>query len=93
MFGTYGTYPGGNSSQQLMRLSEYMQTSWATFAKNPTAGPGWQNASSGYVQVLGGANGFATGGNSSLFKGSTAGALDGGRCELWRPVYQAVDGA
>lgn len=93
VFGTYTTYPG-TSSQQLARLSEYIQSSWATFARNPAGGPGWAGAGTGYVHVLGGPNGFVSGGaGSSLFKASTTPALDDGRCALWQPIYQLVNGA
>lgn len=93
VFGTYSLYSenGGPTSQE-MRLSEYMQTSWATFARNPTGGPSgsvWPEAP--YIHVLGGANGFdeATGG---LTGETNSAALDGGRCSLWTPIYELTTG-
>ena len=43
MFGTYdlGSSLLGPSTSYESRLSEYIQTAWATFAKNPMGGPGW----------------------------------------------------
>ncbi|MCJ1394787.1 hypothetical protein MMC18_007667 [Xylographa bjoerkii] len=37
----FGTYPPVGATAQQVALSEYMQTAWADFAKNPTRGPGW----------------------------------------------------
>lgn len=37
----FGTYFQAGATEPQKRLSEFMQTSWATFAKNPNGGPGW----------------------------------------------------
>lgn len=57
----FGTYPRDNqTTTQQVRLSRFMQRSWADFAKDPSNGPGWasvNNTSQG-LEVLG-ANGIA----------------------------------
>lgn len=53
----WGTYTRKGATKQQVQLSKYMQTEWANFAKNPTAGPkgGWPELSAvGNVQNLGG---------------------------------------
>jgi len=87
VWGTYNVYGGdiGNSGR---RLSELMQSMWATFAKNPMAGPapGWNEVGDGgFVQVLGGAGGLT--GQGTLRRAGSTGELDGGRCDIWRPAY------
>jgi carboxylesterase type B len=47
----FGTYPKTGATEQQKRLSEYMQSSWAKFAKNPSAGPGWKGWPN--VRILG----------------------------------------
>lgn len=37
----FGTYERANTTAQQMALSQYMQTAWASFAKDPASGPGW----------------------------------------------------
>ncbi|KAF2164978.1 hypothetical protein M409DRAFT_67655 [Zasmidium cellare ATCC 36951] len=37
----FGTYSRENATAQQRALSQYMQSAWANFAKNPTSGPGW----------------------------------------------------
>ena len=74
----FGTYFQAGATEQQRRLSEYMQTSWATFAKNPMGGPGW----SGWpqVQVLGpDPLGYSTG----------AGVIDQ-RCFAYQGGYRAL---
>lgn len=90
VFGTYGLYQdpifGGPTAEEA-RLSELMQDMWATFAKNPTGGPaaGWEEAGTGFVEVLGGPGGSNAQG--MLRSGSDAVNIDGSRCEIWRPFY------
>jgi carboxylesterase type B len=50
----FGTYPRDGSSNDQAKLSEYMQTAWAQFAKDPTHGPGWVGyGKKGNVEALG----------------------------------------
>ncbi|MCJ1311332.1 hypothetical protein MMC25_005003 [Agyrium rufum] len=37
----FGTYSSAGATAQQIALSKYMQTTWASFAKNPAAGPDW----------------------------------------------------
>lgn len=37
----FGTYPRVNATALEARTSQYLQTSWTAFAKNPSKGPGW----------------------------------------------------
>ena len=77
----FGTYPKVNATAEEMNLSKYMQTTWATFAKNPLAGPSWpQDAEVGVLGSPGDPLRFNVG----------AGALDE-RCALYAPIY-AVEG-
>ncbi|KAF2405579.1 alpha/beta-hydrolase [Trichodelitschia bisporula] len=46
VFGNLRT-PKGPSKPEEISLSKAMQTAWATFAKNPLAGPGWARVGSG----------------------------------------------
>lgn len=93
----YGAQSGGPTdqvaSESEMRLSEHMQSAWATFARNPSGGPGWssQNEENGYVEVLGG--GWRAGtseGEIVLAQPGDAMEIDGQRCQVWSLVYQAV---
>lgn len=77
----FGTYPQVNATAEEMRLSEYMQTAWATFAKNPMGGPSWPKVPE--VGVLGSPG-------DGLRYDIGAGALDV-RCALYSPIY-AVEG-
>lgn len=37
----FSTYPKANATTQQYALSNFMRGAWARFAKDPTAGPGW----------------------------------------------------
>lgn len=56
VFGSYYLYPGndeyGSITTGQIQLSRYIQTAWANFAKNPTAGPGWASVKTGVEQDL-----------------------------------------
>ena len=55
----FGTYPAAGATDQEMALSQFMQTTWANFAKDPSQGPGWPKIGSNNGVELGalGANG------------------------------------
>ena len=38
----FGTYSRINATMAEAQMSQYLQTSWANFAKNPQGGPGWK---------------------------------------------------
>jgi hypothetical protein len=59
----FRTYPNQNTTTQQLALTNYVQGAWARFAKNPAAGPGWNQVGTGlqgsiltgaYDQVSGG---------------------------------------
>lgn len=37
----FGTYPGGNATNEQRQLSAELQAIWAGMGRNPSAGPGW----------------------------------------------------
>jgi hypothetical protein len=43
----FRTYPDQNTTTQQHALSTFMQGAWARFAKNPLAGPGWNQVGTG----------------------------------------------
>lgn len=77
----FGTYPILGFTEYEVRLSKYMQTTWADFAKHPLSGPGfreWPN-----VAVMGTAE-------KALESDTDAGTLDA-KCPLYQPLYQEAD--
>jgi len=82
----WGTYPRVNATDGEKALSQYLQTAWAKFARNPLSGPGWDGVPR--VADLG------TGGvlNTPI----NAGVVDK-NCHLFRQYYNrfgsAVEGA
>ena len=54
----FRNYAKPNTTTQESALSQYMQSAWARFAKNPVGGPGWNMVGTGMPgDVLDGANG------------------------------------
>jgi carboxylesterase type B len=78
----FGNYPQVGATDEQRRVSEYMQTSWATFAKNPHGGPGWKGFP--YVEVLG-----PDAMNSGVGYSTPAETLDT-RCFAYQPAYRAL---
>ncbi|KAI4621207.1 uncharacterized protein J4E87_006835 [Alternaria ethzedia] len=59
----FRTYPLANTTTQEYALAHFMQSTWAKFAKNPYAGPGWNAVGTGAEgTVLVGAYDFVAGG-------------------------------
>lgn len=83
----FGTYPEKNAiasaTPRQRKVSSYMQTAWANFAKDPSGGPklGWPELGNGNVQNLGG--GKSTGGYTI-----SASSIDQ-MCALFDPI---IDG-
>ena len=71
----FGTYPREGATAEQIALSNVMQKTWAGFAKEPYAGPGW-----GQVPAVGvfGEEGLRV---------KTYWDVDEGFCELYKPVY------
>ena len=81
----FGTFPITGVTAQEFALSNYMQTAWATFAKNPMGGPGWRPIdSTGFDVACLGCNGSS---NVIIVSESS---LDY-RCGLYKSIYAAVD--
>lgn len=76
----FGTYPSGNAKDQEEALSTFLQASWANFAKNPTAGPGWK-ALSDELACLGCGGSFAA--------ESLPASVVESRCDLNAPLFNA----
>lgn len=74
----FSTYPRTNVTTQEYALSGAMRSTWATFAKNPLGGPGWNSVGSGMAgDVLFGANAEIEGGILMTENGTIpAGAVD-----------------
>lgn len=88
VYGTYQQYDiNGPPTAQEMRFSELMQNMWATFAKNPQGGPapGWNDVSTGSLEVLGGPGGLTPQGSQR--ESAAVSSIDGSRCEIWRAAY------
>lgn len=59
----FGTYRLPNTTTQEYALGRSLQSTWARFAKNPYAGPGWNALGTGGAgQILTGTNDLITGG-------------------------------
>ena len=43
----FRSYPDQNTTTQQLALTNFMQGAWARFAKNPAAGPGWNQVGTG----------------------------------------------
>lgn len=88
----FGTYPRVNATEWQKEVSRQMGKTWTDFAKNPTAGPGWNEVPS--VGVLGGGvraedASDASGQGKEFLKVIEAKDVDG-RCQIWDPLYSAV---
>jgi len=71
----FRTYPLANTTTQEYALAQFMQSTWAKFAKNPYAGPGWNAVSTGAEgSVLVGAYDFVAGG---VYQDQNATAVEG----------------
>jgi carboxylesterase type B len=69
----FGTYKKENTTTQQYALARYLQSTWARFAKNPYAGPGWNALGTGAEgRVLEGAYGEVGGGVLNMGNGSVA---------------------
>lgn len=80
----WGTYPTDNSTDQEVALSAFMQTAWATFSKDPAAGPGWK-------AVDGTGNDLAClGCNGGPGVQIIAESVVDSRCSQYAPLYTAT---
>ena len=89
VFNTYTNPPllPGLQTEFEGRLSEFMQASWAAFARNPYGGPGW--AAYPQVAVLGtGATSQNNG--AGLLRSTISSSILDARCNLFAPIYAAT---
>lgn len=71
----FGTYLQPNTTTQQYALSQFMQSAWAKFAKNPLGGPGWNRVGTGAAgSVLVGAYAQEPGG---FYQDQAANVLNG----------------
>ena len=90
----FGTFPTEGATAFEARLSEFLQTTWGTFARNPMGGPGWDALQQ--VAVLGTDGGEAYGSitvpteeSGQLIRQVPSWTLDG-RCDLYKAIYEAI---
>jgi len=85
VFGTYtklkSSYGGPTSDQA--KLSLYMQTTWANFAKNPLEGPGWSAVGTSSGLELGNIGGVNKTGEKTVQLSSVDSV-----CTFWEPVIE-----
>ena len=83
----FGTYPPTGATAEQAALSKYMQTSWATFAKQPMMGPGWGTwPNVGILGPVPGKNGMGVSYDVKV-NGPLGRALDA-RCQAYQPIYE-----
>lgn len=82
----FGTYPAANATEQEVKLSAFLQTAWARFAKDPAGGPGWKQAA-----ASDGEKGLAClgCGGSQGVEMIEAGVVDA-RCERYAGLFTAT---
>lgn len=87
------SHPGdARHTPQTYTLARSMRAAWASFIKNPAAGPGWPALGSGPfggvdVGVLGDALDAPSGGVTA-----TSRDVVDRNCKLYKPVYDAMAG-
>jgi cholinesterase len=86
----FGTYPKEQATKFEVELSEAMQSAWANFVKDPTGGPGWDEAPRLAIFGGGASPGVSDVGRKVL-EVVDPGYVDR-RCELYQPLFDAVSG-
>lgn len=82
----FGTYNASTATAQEVTLSKYMQTAWANFAKDPTAGPGWTAVGKPYSSV----GALGTNGSSGVTVFDPRSNVDV-RCGVFNEIINADD--
>jgi carboxylesterase 2 len=77
----FGTYNATGATAQQIAVSKYMQTAWATFAKDPSNGPGWPKWQS-EVKDLADIGGNGNNGEFEIDPNTVD-----QRCAIYAPVY------
>lgn len=81
----FGTYPRTGVTAQQEALSRYMRGAWASFARNPTEGPGWNKLGTYNGTDLG-----VLGLNGSGGVTVTPKTVADARCALFAPIYATL---
>jgi carboxylesterase type B len=83
VFGTYTklTSSSGGPTSDQAKLSLYMQTTWANFAKNPSVGPGWPAVGTNSGLELGNIGGVDNTGENTVQLSSVDSV-----CTVWKPL-------
>ena len=85
----FGTYTQKGATKLQKELSQVIQKTWADFAKNPFAGPGWETVPR--VGIFGdGPKTEGDGVTQGLFQTVDAKELDW-RCQLYQALYEALE--
>lgn len=84
----FGTYPAANATEQEVKLSAFLQTAWARFAKDPAGGPGWKQAAASNNGKKGLAC-LGCGGSPQGVEMVEAGMVDA-RCESYARLFTAT---
>lgn len=83
----FSTIPEASSTAQEFALSEYMRGAWASFARNPFAGPGW-NA----LGTFGGTDLGVLGTNGTSGVTVIRQSDVDSRCRILEPLYPFLSG-
>lgn len=78
----FGTYPRKGDTEMQVELSKTMQTAWADFAKNPSQGPGWDQAPRVAV--------FGAGPTASKLIETVDSDVVDETCPLYKAVYDSL---
>lgn len=81
----FGTYPTVNATAQQYALSQTLQTAWATFAKNPTRGPGWNP-----LGTFGGVDLATLGSNGNSGVSMVSQNAVDSKCPVFAPFYATL---
>jgi carboxylesterase type B len=82
----WGTYPLEGVTSEQEQLSQYMQTTWANFAKNPAAGPGWDRLGSTFSNTLAEVGGSKAPTGKSMISPSSVDYV----CALYNPIISVI---
>lgn len=83
----FSTYPSIGTTAQEFALSEYMRGAWASFARNPVLGPGWNP-----LGTFGGLDLGVLGTNGSSGVTVIKQSEVDSRCTILEPIYPFLSG-
>ncbi|KAF2650147.1 alpha/beta-hydrolase [Lophiostoma macrostomum CBS 122681] len=87
----FSTYPTENATAQEYALSNFMRGTWARFAKDPLAGPGWNAVGTGsdYYEAAADLDLGVIGANGSSGVTVVRQSEVDIRCKFWEPILTA----